>query len=177
MTVEFLIFILVAAAAVTTALLMVLQRNPVMSAIYLIANFFCLAALYLLLQAQLLAVLQVVVYAGAIMVLVIFVIMLLNLGNERALTERLNLRAIVGVIIAAALLLELLYVFGGLAWTSSPPAVGAGAAHIGSVEGMGEALFGRFLLPFEVTSLLLLAAIIGAVVLARREPDGLRRPS
>jgi NADH-quinone oxidoreductase subunit J len=176
-TLEFLMFFFVAAVAVTTALLMVMQRNPVMSAIFLIANFFCLAALYLLLHAQLLAVLQVVVYAGAIMVLVVFVIMLLNLGDERALAERLNLRAIMTVVIAGALLLELLYVFAGLAWNDSPPAVSAGATHIGSVEGMGEALFGKFLLPFEVTSLLLLAAIIGAVVLARRDPVEPRRPS
>ena len=177
MTLEFLMFFFVAAAAVTTALLMVMQRNPVMSAIFLIANFFCIASLYLLLHAQLLAVLQVLVYAGAIMVLVVFVIMLLNLGDERALAGRLSLRAIVAVVVSAALLVELLYVFGSLAWNDSPPAVGANAGHIGSVEGMGEALFGKFLLPFEVTSLLLLAAIIGAVVLARRAPDGLRRPS
>jgi len=176
-TLEFLIFFFVAAAAVTTALLMVLQRNPVMSAIYLIANFFCLAALYLLLHAQLLAVLQVVVYAGAIMVLVVFVIMLLNLGDERAAATRLNLRGIVAVVVSCALLVELLYLFAGSALDNGPPAVGADASRIGSVEGMGEALFGKFLLPFEVTSLLLLAAIIGAVVLARREPDGLRRPS
>jgi NADH-quinone oxidoreductase subunit J len=174
-TLEFLIFFFVAAAAVTTALLMVLQRNPVMSAIFLIANFFCLAALYLLLHAQLLAVLQVVVYAGAIMVLVIFVIMLLNLGDERALAERLNLRPIAAVIVSAALLVELLLVFAEIAWNDSPPAVSAGAARVGSVEGMGEALFGKFLLPFEVTSLLLLGAIVGAVVLARRAPDGPRR--
>ncbi len=177
MTLEFLMFFFVAAAAVTTALLMVLQRNPVMSAIFLIANFFCIAALYLLLHAQLLAVLQVVVYAGAIMVLVVFVIMLLNLGDERALAERMNLRVIAAVVVSGALLVELLYVLVGLAWNDSPPAVGPGATHIGSVEGMGEALFGKFLLPFEVTSLLLLAAIVGAVVLARRAADPVRRPS
>lgn len=177
MTLEFLMFFFLAAAAVTTALLMVVQRSPVMSAIYLIANFFCLAGLYLLLHAQLLAVLQVVVYAGAIMVLVVFVIMLLNLGDERALAVKVNLRSIVGVAVAGALLVELLYVFGVLALNDSPPAVSAAAAQIGTVEGMGEALFGKFLLPFEVTSLLLLAAIIGAVVLARRASDGARRPS
>jgi NADH-quinone oxidoreductase subunit J len=176
-TFEFLMFFFVAAVAVTTALLMVLQRNPVMSAIFLIANFFCLAALYLLLHAQLLAVLQVIVYAGAIMVLVVFVIMLLNLGDERALAERLNLRAIVAVVAAGGLLVELLYVFAGPALNDSPPAVGPDATRIGSVEGMGEALFGSFLLPFEVTSLLLLAAIVGAVVLARRAADPVRRTS
>jgi len=80
-------------------------------------------------------------------------------------------------VVSGGLLVELLYVLGGLAWNDSPPAVGASATHIGSVEGMGEALFGKFLLPFEVTSLLLLAAIVGAVVLARRAGDPVRRPS
>lgn len=147
---------------------MILQRNPVMSAIYLIANFFCLAALYLLLRAQLLAVLQVIVYAGAIMVLVVFVIMLLNLGDEEHLTERFNVRKITGVVLSFGLLLEFAFIFGMP--TSSPSAAGLSghAADIGTVESMGHALFGKFLLPFEITSILLLAAIIGAVVLAKK---------
>jgi NADH-quinone oxidoreductase subunit J len=91
------------------------------------------------------------------------------------LGERFNLRSIVVVVIAGSLLVELLYVFAGP--QNSPPAVGDGAARVGSVEGMGDALFGKFLLPFEVTSLLLLAAIVGAVVLARRESGGARRPA
>lgn len=158
-------FFILAACAVVSAVLMVIQRSPVMSAIYLIANFFCLALLYLLLHAQLLAVLQIVVYAGAIMVLFVFVIMLLNLADERALAERIHLRMIIGVIVAGALLLELIYLFTG---SAAGGAVGARAAAIGTVEEMGVALFGRFLLPFEVTSLLLLAAIIGAIVLAKK---------
>lgn len=167
---ETLLFFFLAAFSVTTAVLMVVQRNPVMSAVYLIANFFSLATLYLLLHAQLLAVLQIVVYAGAIMVLVVFVIMLLNLGDERALTERINTRVVVGSILVAALLLEFLY----LAVRGSDPrqsGLHEGAEAIGTVEGMGKVLFGRFLLPFEVTSLLLLAAIVGAVILAKKRID------
>jgi NADH-quinone oxidoreductase subunit J len=110
-TAEPLLFFFLAAVGVTSAVLMILQRNPVMSALYLIANFFCLAALYLLLRAQLLAVLQVIVYAGAIMVLVVFVIMLLNLGDEEQLSERFNLRKIIGVVMVFGLLLELVFVF------------------------------------------------------------------
>jgi NADH-quinone oxidoreductase subunit J len=165
---EEILFSVIAVAAVGSALVMVLHRNPVISAISLIANFFCLALLYLMLQAQLLAVLQIVVYTGAIMVLVVFVIMLLNLGDERRLTERYDMKKIIAVVISLGFGLEMLYLFG----FSGGESVGIGpspaAYAIGTVENMGEAMFGRFLLPFEITSLLLLAAIVGAVALARR---------
>jgi NADH-quinone oxidoreductase subunit J len=165
-TSESLAFFFLAAFAVTTAITMVMQRNPVMSAIYLIGNFFSLAALYLLLRAQLLAVLQIAVYTGAIMVLVIFVIMLLNLGDEARLMERITLRAGAGIALVCGLLLEIIYIIFG----SEPPAMPAALAapNLGTVESLGSALFGKFLLPFELTSILLLAAIVGAVVLARR---------
>ncbi len=169
MTTEAILFFILAAGALATAVLMILQRNPVMSALYLIGNFFCIAALYLLLQAQLLAVLEVVVYAGAIMVLVIFVIMLLNLGEEQKLAERINIRLILGVVVAFGFLLELLYLFLTPGSQPLPEELPANAAVIGTVESMGTALFGRFLLPFEVTSLLLLAAIVGAVILAKKQ--------
>lgn len=170
MTTEAILFFILAAAAIVTAVLMIVQRNPVMSAIYLIGNFFCLAALYLLLHAQLLAVLQVVVYAGAIMVLVIFVIMLLNLGDEQKLAERINIRLMIGVALTFGILLELLYLFLGPAIKEFPSAAGMNPASIGTVESMGKALFGPFLLPFEITSLLLLVAIVGAVTLAKKQP-------
>lgn len=162
-------FLIVATLAIASALLMVLQKNPVMSAIYLIANFFCIALLYLLLQAQLLAVLQIVVYTGAIMVLVIFVIMLLNLGDEARLTEKFDIKKVAAVVLVTGFLIEMIYIFGfsgdGLGLMPMNP----DAANIGTIEGMGAALFTRFLLPFEVTSLLLLAAIVGAVVLAKKQ--------
>jgi NADH-quinone oxidoreductase subunit J len=167
MTAEPLFFFVLAAFAITTALLTIRQRNPVMSAIFLVGNFFCLAGLYLLLRAQLLAVMQIVVYTGAIMVLVVFVIMLLNLGNEQRLTERFSLRMSVGAVLGFGLLLELLAILIGLGSENSS-ALHPQAEAIGSVEGIGTALFGKFLLPFEVTSLLLLAAIVGAVVLAKK---------
>lgn len=169
MTAEPLLFFFLAAFAVTSAILMILQRNPVMSALFLIANFFCLAALYMLLRAQLLAVLQVIVYAGAIMVLVVFVIMLLNLGDEEHLTERFNIRKVVGIVLGFGLLMEL-----GLIFALPGSNVGGGlpdaAASLGTVETMGNTLYGKYLFPFEMTSFLLLAAIIGAVVLARKNP-------
>ena len=168
MTAEPLIFFFLAAFAITSAVLMVVQRNPVVSAIYLIANFFSLAALYLILRAQLLAVLQIVVYAGAIMVLVVFVIMLLNLGDERSLVERVNFRMLLGVTVALAFLLEMLYIFLGIWSEGGTEGLHPDAAAVGTVESMGSALFGQYVFPFEITSLLLLAAIIGAVVLAKK---------
>ncbi len=169
MIAEHLLFFFLAAIAVASAVLMIVQRNPVMSAIYLIANFFCLAALYLLLRAQLLAVLQVVVYTGAIMVLVVFVIMLLNLGDEERLAERVSIRTIVGVVLVFGFLLEMMYVFGLGASQGMPSELHPNAAANGTAESMGIALFGRFLFPFEMTSLLLLAAIVGAVMLAKKK--------
>ncbi len=168
MTSEHVLFFVLAASAVISALLMVLQRNPVMSAIYLIANFFCIAALYLLLRAQLLAVLEVIVYAGAIMVLVVFVIMLLNLGDEEQLAERFDFRKISGVVLVGALLLELGLIFALPKSQPSPGSLHPDAAAIGTVQQMGRTLFGPFLFPFEITSLLLLAAIVGAVILAKK---------
>jgi NADH-quinone oxidoreductase subunit J len=158
-------FFVVATCAIATALFVVLQRNPIMSANALIANFFCIALLYLLLHAQLLAALQVVVYTGAIMVLVIFVVMLLNLGDESRLGEKFDLKKIAGVVLSAGFLVELLYIVvaNGTQQTLAPE-----ATHLGTVEAMGSALFSGYILPFEVTSLLLLAAVVGAVVLAKK---------
>ena len=168
MTIESVSFFVIAAFAVTSAVLMIVQRNPVMSAIYLIGNFFCIALLYLMLQAQLLAILQVVVYTGAIMVLVVFVIMLLNLGNEEKLTERFDLKKGLGAVVVFGFLLEMLYLFGVKSNFPSLDTMHAESARIGTIEAMGEALFGKFVLPFEITSILLLAAIVGAVVLAKK---------
>jgi NADH-quinone oxidoreductase subunit J len=168
-TTEAIFFFVLALAAIASAVLMVVQRNPVMSAIYLIANFFCLAALYLLLRAQLLAVLQVVVYAGAIMVLVIFVIMLLNLGEEQKTAARISVRMMVGIALAFGLFLEMLSLFLGPVEQNMPAGHAASAGTLGTVEAIGAALFGNFLFPFEITSLLLLAAIVGAVVLAKKQ--------
>jgi NADH-quinone oxidoreductase subunit J len=165
-TTEILLFAILALGAIVSAVLMVVQRNPVMSAILLVANFFCLSLLYFLLQAQLLGILQIAVYAGAIMVLVIFVIMLLNLGEEKKLSERLNLKMMIGLGIAFGVLLQFLYLFLGPASQQLP--AGSPNPAVGTVQSMGDALFGPYLLAFEVTSLLLLAAIIGAVVLAKK---------
>lgn len=168
MILDLILFFGIAVAAVTSALATVLLRNPVMSAISLVANFFCIALLYLFLQAQLLAVLQIVVYTGAIMVLVIFVIMLLNLRSEERLTERFDFRKVAAFVFTAGLALEMAYIFFLADGVPEGLAVTEPAGNLGTVESIGTAMFGKFLLPFEVTSILLLVGIVGAVVLARR---------
>lgn len=168
MITELLVFVFLAAAAVTTAVAMVLQRNPVMSAISLIGNFFCLAGLYLLLRAQLLAVLQIAVYAGAIMVLVVFVIMLLNLGNEEKLTERFGVRTLLAACVVLVFALEMLYLFLETHVATGLQIMHPNAPSIGTVESMGLALYSHYLLPLQATGMLLFAAVIGALILAKK---------
>ncbi len=168
MTVESFLFYLLGSVAVGTALGMILQRNPVMSALLLVANFFCIAGLYLTLQQQFLAVIQIVVYTGAIMVLVIFVIMLLNLGDEERLTERVNIWKSLGLALVAGFLVELVYILMFKNQGASFAELHPDATRIGTVEAIGGAIFGKFLLPFEATSILLLVAVVGAVILAKK---------
>lgn len=141
-----------------------------MSVLFLILNFFALAGLYLSLHAQFIAVIQIIVYAGAIMVLFLFVIMLLNLGDEKRLTERISYKKVIGAALSLGLLLEILYIlgFGGKEF---PSVQAARALDIGTAESIGKELFTRFLFPFEITSIILIAAIVGAVVLAKRKPE------
>ncbi len=144
-------------------------RNPISSAISLVSTFFCLAAIYAILGAHFVAVVQVLVYAGAIMVLFLFVIMLLNLRDETAVAwGDFSPRVIVGFMVAGL-------VGGGLVIAAS--AVGHAellretqmAQDFGTIESVGRALFaGRFLLPFEAVSALLTVGVVGAVVLAKR---------
>jgi NADH-quinone oxidoreductase subunit J len=168
MSFEQVVFFFLAILAAFSAVMMILQRSPVNSVLYLILNFFCLSGLYLTLNAQFIAMVQVLVYAGAIMVLFLFVIMLLNLGDDRRLREHLGLRMYLGIGFSVALVLELLFIF--LFRTSkSVVQQSPNAAEMGTVEYVGKVLFTRFLFPFEVTSLLLLAAIVGAVILAKKK--------
>ena len=170
MTFEVVMFYLLAVVSVASALMMITRRSPVMSALWLILNFFCLAGLYLTLHAQFVAVIQIIVYAGAIMVLFLFVIMLLNLGDEQKLLERISYRKVLAVVLSAGVLMELLVVLG---FSKNPLPAGnpETAVTIGTVENIGRQLFSAFLFPFEITSVLLLAAIVGAVVLAKKTLD------
>ncbi len=167
--IEEILFYIFAFGGIVSALLVVTRRSPIIAAIYLVVNFFCLAALYLTLHAQFIAVIQILVYAGAIMVLFVFVIMLLNLGDERSLRDGFSWKKVVAVGLGFGVLMELVYVF--MMPNGTQPIDMTRATNIGTVEAIGRVLFTQFLFPFEVTSLLLTAAIVGAIALAKRNLD------
>ncbi|MEJ2208180.1 MAG: NADH-quinone oxidoreductase subunit J [Anaerolineae bacterium] len=160
---ELVIFIVLAAVAVLAAVGVVAQRSAVRSALFLLLHFVCLAGLYILLNAQFVAMVQIIVYAGAIVVLFLFVVMLL--GMERA-QESPDLRPYYGL--AGGVLALLLVV--GLVWAlllDSAGEISATAAG-GSVRDLGAALLTGYAVPFELASVLLLVALVGAVALARK---------
>ncbi|MCZ6635438.1 MAG: NADH-quinone oxidoreductase subunit J [bacterium] len=164
---ETVFFFIFGGIAVVAALLVVLFRNPVYSALSLVATFFCLAGLFVLLDAHFLAAVQIIIYAGAIMVLFLFVIMLLNLGHSDAL-EPATGRFRQGCVIVLGVLLV-----GQLARVATHH-LGAGsnpeeALLTDNVPYIGELLYTDFLFPFEVASMILLVALIGVVVLVKRE--------
>ena len=170
MNFELIFFSIVSAVAVISAIMMITRPNPVMSVLYLIVNFFCLAVLYLTLHAQFIAIIQILVYAGAIMVLFLFVIMLLNLGEEKHYHEGGNRYSkLVAIGLSALALLEIIagIVLVPKSVQPYPPAV----IEMGTVEGIGKVLFTSYLFPFEITSMLLLDAMVGVIVLAKKKFD------
>ena len=168
-----LLFLLFAALAVGCALAMVTQRNPLYSAISLIGVFVSLACLYVMLAAPFIAAVQVIVYAGAIMVLVVFVIMLLNVEEQERSRGRLKFLVPAAVVLAAILSAEVAFIL--VTVRDFPVTPASGAANVGVTHSIGTALFTQYLLPFEITSILLLMAIVGAMTLARR--GGLLSPN
>lgn len=163
-----LLFILFAGLAIGCAVSMVAQRNPLYSAISLIGVFVALASLYVMLSAPFIAAVQVIVYAGAIMVLVVFVIMLLNVEEEDRKPLRLRYLVPAAVVLAALLVAEATFFIYSANETSSAPGRDLSASNVGLTEMIGRGLFTKYLLPFEITSVLLLMAIVGAMTLARR---------
>jgi NADH-quinone oxidoreductase subunit J len=162
---EQLLFWLWGGIAVVFAIMMILKRNPVHSALCLVVVFVSLALLYVMLGAEFLAAVQVIVYAGAIMVLFLFVIMLLNLDTEAHSTGAPRTAFKACSMVGAGLLLLLLLGSGAVKALRSVLPEQAGGVP-GNTEAVAELLFTKYLLPFEVTSILLLAAIVGALVLA-----------
>lgn len=161
------VFWILASGAIISALLMVTRKSVVPSALMLIVTFCFLAALYLTLNAQFLAVVQVAVYAGAIMVLVVFVIMLLNIRNERfSLTG--NWKTIIGVLGVVGILAQMIAVFM-MASEKLPKQLDAKAIELGTVESIGMKLYTSYAFPFEMASIILIAAAVGAIVLAKKK--------
>ena len=168
---EALVFYTVAAFTLGFGVLVITARNTVHSVLFLVANFLCVAVLYVALAAEFLAVIQVLVYAGGIVVLYLFVVMLVNLKAipEARLDPRRRSR--LGFVLAAALLAEVSAILVYAGSRSEPvPAAGAPAVPaLGNTETVGWLLYTDYLVPFEVASVLLLVAMIGAILLARKD--------
>jgi len=161
---EGLVFYPLALLTLIGAFAMILARNPVYAAMSLVLAFFGLAGIYVLLAAELLAALQIIVYAGAIMVLFLFVVMLLNLGETEARKQKVTAGAVIGGAVALVGWMALYTVFERLPNQDMPTALPEG---FGGVAAVGKLIFTEFVLPFEATSILLLVAIVGAVVVAK----------
>ena len=168
---EKLLFIVFAVAALVSAANILIQRNPLYSALSLIGTLVSLSALYVTLHAQFIAAVQIVVYAGAIMVLFVFVIMLLNVPKIEPHVEKDKWLVYLAIPFGVLMLAEAFYVLRGVHDPSIPYVVRM-SMPAGTTSNIGLGLFTRYLLPFEVTSVLILMAIVGALVLAKRDDDG-----
>jgi len=165
---ETLLFWLLALIALIAAASMIIQRNPVHSALFLIITLLCLAGLFLLLSAHFLAVIQVIVYAGAIMVLFLFVIMLLDIRRIEVTPSRVKLQKSLGILLGVIFLLETLLVLrsgaiNGMVTAAPPPPLDFGTA-----VALGRALVIGYFFPLQLAAVLLFIALIGAIVLSKR---------
>ena len=164
---QWLIFLSMAITAIIASLLMVTRKNPIHSALFLILNLICVAVLYILLYSQFIAIIQVIVYAGAIVMLIIFVIMLLDLEEELRSRLKISYSKVIGGILAFLFFIGLGYSLiaksiSGKVGPFTPDKLSS------NVKTFGEILFTQYLFPFEVISILLVVAIIGAVVLSKK---------
>lgn len=158
-----LFFLYFAGIIVLTSILVVALRNPIYSVLSLLIMFFHVAGLYVTLHAEFLAAVQIIVYAGAILVLYLFVVMLLNVKRD----ERYQLQAPAAAFLGLVLLTEVVLLAFQRTYQSAPPGLPA-ADSTGNTETIGEVLYSAYLFPFEVASLILLVAMIGAIILAKK---------
>ena len=170
MPLDNLVFWIFAPISVASAIAMLTRRNAVHAALFLIVNFFCLAVMFLILDAPFLFAVQIVVYAGAIMVLFLFVIMLLGVDRGESPGDRLFGQRVMAVALGIAFALEVGFaVRAGIGFSTHAPAgfdaVNAG----GNVQALAKVLFAKYFFPFEVTSILLIVAAVAAMVLAQRK--------
>jgi NADH-quinone oxidoreductase subunit J len=173
-SVDAIVFWVFAPIAIASAIMMLVQRNAVHAALYLILNFFCLAVFFLVLGAELLFAVQIVVYAGAIMVLFLFVIMLLGVDQNVPLIERIRGQRPLAIALGVGIAIEIVAaVRAGIGFAARAPGGFEAVNRGGNPRALGTLLFRSYFLPFEITSILLIVASIAAVVLAQRR----RRPA
>ncbi len=169
MNLEMILFVVFALTAAITSVAVITRRNPVYSALFLILNFFALAGIYLLLNAQFIAVVQIIVYAGAIMVLFLFVIMLLNTDKESPIFSQSKQIKIFAVVIGIFVFLQIAF----LIFKSEPSSLMnpdlSASVEAGTIEKIGKDLYSKYIIPFEAAGFLLLAATIGALILAKKK--------
>lgn len=170
MNIEQIFIPVIGVVMIASAISMILSRNMIMSILSMVLTFLSLAVLFLTLDAQFLAIMQVIVYAGGIIVLFLFVIMLLNIEQAHRAASPTGYKEILGIALGVAFLVEIAVVILSSAGknTSSLP---AHAAQLGTVEFIGKVLYKSYLFPFEIVSLLLLAGIVGALFLAKKKLD------
>ena len=172
---EAIVFYTLAAFILGFAVLVITARNTVHSALFLIANFLCVAVVYVVLAAEFLAVIQILVYAGGIVVLYLFVVMLVSLKNPPEARVDRRRRSRFGFLLAGGLLAEItaILVYSAARPTALAPVTGAAASSLpaGNTERVGLLLYTDFLIPFEVASVLLLVVMVGAIILARKESE------
>lgn len=165
---ETLFFLIISLVAIVSAILVVTCKNPINSALSLIMTFFCLATYYVMLDAPFMAAVQVMVYAGAIMVLMVFTIMLLNIRVDA--TKKHSHKIVVGSIIGFFTFINIAFVIiKSRAALPTGPYSADIIKSVGHTELVGREIFTSFLLPFEITSILLLVALVGAVILAKKK--------
>ncbi len=162
---EIYLFVLLAVIAIASALGMVLNKSTVNSALMLVINLVTLSGIYLLLNAQFLALIQILVYAGAIMVLFLFVIMLLNVDDEQSLFSKFRLKYFLSFLLGSVIFAQILYSIGGV--TDMLPQISSDMLEIGTVEAVGDVLYTDYLFTFEMTAILLTAAVVGALMVAQ----------
>ena len=165
---ELIFFILFALGVVVGSIGVLTARNPVNSAISMVVAFFFLSGIYVLLNAQFMAIIQILVYAGAIMVLFLFVLMLLNIRDDEIEDARLNIHQVVAVVAGAAVLLVLVQAVTAFVGADARLYSESLPAGYGTVDPIGVELITRFVLPFELAAVLLLVGIVSAVVVAKK---------
>ena len=165
---KWVVFVLVSLLAIASSVLMIYVKNTLHSALFMVMAFIASAILYLLLGCQFLAMLQIIVYAGAVMMLIIFVIMMISLKDEEKLARKTTKTKVAGVLGSILFMMLFILIMG---FNSVKGKMGT-LTSIGDAKTIGSLLFTRFLLPFEVASVLLLAAMVGAVMLSKKKSFG-----
>jgi NADH-quinone oxidoreductase subunit J len=164
MTITEILFWILSAVALCSAVLVVISKNPVYSVLSLIVTFFCISGHYILLNAQFLAIVNIIVYAGAIMVLFLYVIMLMTLNKDTEPQKNKWLK-LAGAVAGGSLLLVMVAALR----STEKNMTELGTGNIGLIENLGKVLFNDYVVPFEISSILFLSAMVGAVVIGKKE--------